>query len=501
MNQTKSTARKIIWIALACLLLLLLACCLLWYVGRPKSADYETQVIAPTCTENGYTIYRSLKDGSTRFKDVTEPLGHTFGDWLEAEGRRERTCSSCGFIEAETVTVADDMPVLSLYGSLEGIEKSNDVPLTFSYADKSTAISGYATMKTQGHGSLAYEKKNFTIKLFEDEQYKTKKKISFNNWHKEHKYILKANFVDGSSIRNLVCADIWSQMVESRPNVSSRLLNTSHNGAVDGFPLELRLNDAFYGLYTLTLHKDDDLFAMEDGEKSGILISNEGDFDEALFQKPVDWQADETWEVEYCGTEKKTWLQNQFNDFLSFVATADDKSFKKKLYKYADVPSLIDYMIATYTLGLTDKDHKDILFVTYDKSPFIASLFDMETAFGLTPDGTAVSPPNEKLPMHKDGGWAYNTENILFQKMLNCFDDEICQRYGELRKTVLSDEAILKIIESRAAQIAPTVRDSDFALYPTRPGADSADVTQLKAYCETRFSLTDTIFMKGSPQE
>lgn len=488
---------KTVILCLAAVFLLVLSACLLWYIGRPNNVCYSTTIIAPTCTERGYTIYTDLKDGSTQFKDVTEPLGHLF-DEAETDGKHERVCSRCGMTETENEPQAADMPVLRLYGSLEGIGKTTEVPLTFAYADGETSFKGYATLKTQGHSSLAYEKKNFTLKLFEDEHYKTKKKINFNNWNEENKYILKANFVDGSSIRNLLCADIWSRMVESREKVNKRLLSTSHNGAVDGFAVMLTVNDEFYGLYDLTLHKDDDLFCMKDGEKSGLLITNEGDFDEALFKKTVDWQADETWEVEFCGTEDSAWLQQQLNEFLEFVATADNATFKKKLAHYADVPSLIDYMIATYTLGLNDKDSKDILLATYNKSPFIASLFDMETAFGLSPDGTAVTPPDEKLPMRQGDGWMYNTESLLFQKMLDCFDDEICKRYSELRKDVLSDEAMNQMIDKRHAQIPEAVRNRDFALYPTQPGETDADVLQIKEYCSARLALTDKIFAKGS---
>ena len=79
-------------------------------------------------------------------------------------------------------------------------------------------------------------------------------------FYKEHKYILKANYADVTQSRNLICADVWSDMAASRANVHPRLVRTSNYGAVDGFPVSVWHNSEFLGLYTLNLHKDDDLF-------------------------------------------------------------------------------------------------------------------------------------------------------------------------------------------------------------------------------------------------
>lgn len=483
---------------LVAVILLILVFAAVVHIGH-ENAAYNLKVIEPTCTEKGYTIYTYLKDGSTKFKDITDETGHDFGEWEKSqvsENEEQRICRRCGFCETRKIGIIRNIPTLSLYGSMDEIGKKADVRLMFSYREGDDFFDGYASLKYQGHSSLKYEKKNYTIKFYDDAEFENKKKITFKTWNTEYKYVLKANYVDASNIRNLVCADIWSEMVETRGGVNERLTKTSHNGAVDGFPIAVYLNDEFHGLYDLMLHKDDNLFAMSDGKKDGILISNAGDFDEAFFQKQVDWTAEETWETEYCGTEDKKWLQNKFNSFSEFILTADDKKFKKELKKYADIPSVIDYIIAVYTLGLNDKDFKDILFVTYDNSPWIASLFDMETAFGLSEDGTQISNAGEKLPACVDGEWKYNTENILFKKMLDCFCDEICKRYLELRKSALSEENLINTVERRRKQIPEEWLKIDFDLYRLRPGKDIADVEQIKDYVTERLVLTDKIFGK-----
>lgn len=490
-KQQMSHEKKIRYTGAVFLFVLLLCSC-------GKSANYTTKTIPPTCTEKGYTIYTNVKNGSTRFKDTVDALGHDFGAWENSDGGTNeeiRKCKRCGFADTRKTAIAQEIPSLCLYGDTEGIGKENDVFLSFTYTERKKKFDGYATLKYQGHTSLKYDKKNYTIKFYCDDRYTQKQKVQFNDWNAEHKYILKSTYLDASKIRNLVCADIWSGMVESRENVHPRLLKTSNNGAVDGFPVVLNINDEFMGLYNLTLHKDDDLFLMKDGKKDGILISNEGDFDEALFKKQVDWEAPETWEIEYCGTDNKKRLQNKFNKFLEFVSNSDNKTFKKNLKKYADVPSVIDYMIAAYSLGISNKDREDIIFLTYDNSPWIASLFDMGTAFGRSDDGSAILPIDDKLPNLKTK--EYNTENILFIKMLDCFYDEICERYSNLRKNVLSEENLIDTVENRNRQIPPEILNRDFEKYPDAPGKGTADVSQIKEYISDRLKLTDEIFLKG----
>jgi hypothetical protein len=61
--------------------------------------SYTTQVIAPTCTEQGYTLHTCV-DGDDSYKDsYTNPLGHS---WVE--GEKNYHCSRCNQSEAEFFT-------------------------------------------------------------------------------------------------------------------------------------------------------------------------------------------------------------------------------------------------------------------------------------------------------------------------------------------------------------------------------------------------------------
>ncbi len=74
--------------------------------------DYKTKIIAPTCTEKGYTIYSCACGFSNRL-DYVSATGHTAGEWkvvleaqIGAEGKEVQKCIVCGEVVAERVIPA-----------------------------------------------------------------------------------------------------------------------------------------------------------------------------------------------------------------------------------------------------------------------------------------------------------------------------------------------------------------------------------------------------------
>ena len=72
--------------------------------------SYTEQVIAPTCTDQGYTIHTCSGCDSTYRDSYVSPLGHSFGRWAEskaaactAEGEETRTCTRCGQTQIQPI--------------------------------------------------------------------------------------------------------------------------------------------------------------------------------------------------------------------------------------------------------------------------------------------------------------------------------------------------------------------------------------------------------------
>jgi len=62
--------------------------------------EYETIVIAPTCTEDGYTIYNCLTCGDFYIADEIPALGHLFENWIYVNASMHTAdCSRCGQVQ------------------------------------------------------------------------------------------------------------------------------------------------------------------------------------------------------------------------------------------------------------------------------------------------------------------------------------------------------------------------------------------------------------------
>lgn len=113
-------------------------------------------------------------------------------------GENKMRCEKCGNEITQRILATVDMPQLYLDGLLDGISKNSDCIMQAKYIDKESSVEAYASIKYQGHTSILFEKKNYTIKFYEDESRITKKEIPINGWSPTHKFCLKANYIDFS---------------------------------------------------------------------------------------------------------------------------------------------------------------------------------------------------------------------------------------------------------------------------------------------------------------
>lgn len=73
------------------------------------SHSYSSKTVKATCTSGGYTIY-TCSCGASYTDNYTDATGHRWSDWktvkkatTSSEGKKQRTCSSCGKTESKTI--------------------------------------------------------------------------------------------------------------------------------------------------------------------------------------------------------------------------------------------------------------------------------------------------------------------------------------------------------------------------------------------------------------
>ena len=93
----------------------------------PHVHEYESEVITPTCTEDGYTEHTCTCGESYKDSEV-EALGHSYGEWQvvkepteEETGQKERICS-CGEKETEVLPKLEH-----IHNFVEGVCKCGEV--------------------------------------------------------------------------------------------------------------------------------------------------------------------------------------------------------------------------------------------------------------------------------------------------------------------------------------------------------------------------------------
>ena len=374
----------------------------------------------------------------TQFTETISPSDFTVGE-------KKKTCENCDDIITERVNATVDLPQLYLDGNVDGISKTNSCMMQAKYFDSNTSFDAFATIKYQGHTSMLYDKKNFTIKFYENESESNKYKFSINGWDATNKYCLKANYIDYSSARNIVSSNIWSDVVASRKNLNENIAELEFYGGINGFPFALFINGEYQGLYTFNIPKDEDTYKIADEENEAMFVINSGFSDSANFKALIsDEEKGEVFDLEYSYPEDAQWPYESMNNLLSFVISNDGSAFKNGIEKYLDIDAAIDYLITAYVLGVTDNFAKNMILITYDGQKWIPNMYDLDTACGLSFDGTSYYDYDFSLPYVKNGVIHSGTENLLWDRILNNYTEELKERYFELRKDILNTDKLIK---------------------------------------------------------
>lgn len=365
------------------------------------------------------------------------------------------------------------LPKLYLTGDIsEMLDKSDERVIAFTYEDGTQTESGYLKIKIQGSSSLAYEKKNYSIKMYRDEECDNKLKIDVG-WGKENKYCLKANWIDKTHARNIVTARIASQ-IQNKYNV---LPDTPNHGLIDGFPIEVYNNDEFLGLYTWNIPKDEWQLNMDSDNPNHIAMCGEDYNPATLFYGNPDFIS---WELE-VGEENDATFQKVYR-LYDFISNSTDEEFKEHFHEYLNLDATLNYYLMADFAYLSDGWGKNILMVTYDSKVWYPSLYDMDTSWGTSWNGQSIYPYTMfEIPFFM---------NTLFRRIEDCFGEELAERYTQLRQDIFTKEHIL----AEFTAFIDSIPDETFEKEQLRWGPDipGFGLEQIEEYLDTRIPALDT---------
>ena len=439
-------------------------------------------------SEDGGENIVTFSDGST----LTVRNGQTgkngtsvkINDVVEQVGQDGVISNILAFSDGTTLTVTNgkdgedrvevpaenfNIPVLSMTGDISAMDKDNAVTLNYVYGERT----GTLMCKWQGSSSLSYPKKNYTIKF--DEAFEAKE-----GWGAQKKYCLKANWIDASNIRNLFGATIWGKMVKKREGADTRLAALPKGGAVDGFPVWVKINGEDIGLYTFNIPKDAWMFGMTGtNSNEGILCAENVDMRNPVVCDKTDM------EIEYSASEDTTALVASINNLISVINNVQSEADLAAVEAVLDVNSVVDYYILSCLMAHYDGIVKNWLIATYDGTKWFMSAYDMDSTFGNKWDGSGIKWASD---------WPYFSDlntSAIFDLVRNWYPERLKARYQQLKDWTLSEIDLLYGLYDIAKSFPAELVARDNRLWPTRPGTMTNNIEQIIWWFRLRFPKLD----------
>lgn len=344
----------------------------------------------------------------------------------------------------------------------------------------------HCTVQWQGTSSKEYPVKNYTI-IFKENGTDYYGWAPKKNWYPEARWTLKANYMDSSQANNVGAAkfihdffksNMYPIQKEIRPNSNGGIRETRSN--IDGFPIMLKINGHFKGVYTFNIDRySNNNYGFGEYEENGnvtpnrkvvsyeLAINNGTSFvqdystpekkqkvwDDVVrheFKHRYNGKSDRPTETVLVGGQPKEVLSEYSNhmDLLNLLEwisqfkdnPSDRDRFADELDEHFSIPHLIDYFLICYVFGMIDSLGKNMVLTTYGKEEdsegnlftiWYPTFYDCDSILGINNVGRPVVTPGAEMHTEyvtQDSRlWKWLIENPKFAK-------QIKTRYMQLRE-------------------------------------------------------------------
>ena len=331
---------------------------------------------------------------------------------------------------------ASEIPKVYLEGDINNMTSKKDERKIFiKFKSDELNFEKYTKIKVQGSSSLVYDKKNYTINFYENDSFEKKSKVDMEKgWGKQSKYNLKANWIDKTHSRNIVSARIAGKIHETY-----KVLNELPNhGSIDGFPVEVYINNEFLGLYTWNIPKDAWMWNVDEDNPNHIVLEGAWYTEYTNFKTKLDGFDGTGWDAE-AGKPNKETVDN-FNRLVDFINNSSDEEFIRNFDNYLDKNASLNYLMMLYLIEGIDNTGKNMILLSYDNGKkWYPCLYDLYSTWGTWTDGKI----NNSYKILPEQEIADHSKNNLITRMVKTMPNEISNRWFSLRKDIFSKENIL----------------------------------------------------------
>lgn len=469
------------------------------YVANGSSEDVSNRLAALKKTNDSLILcITELKNCMEQNESAVNDLKEATSLFTEYQNLSDQKYTS--------ITPAKGLAQVNIKVNLGSVSKDNPITAALTYKDGTgTGFKSTIELSYQGSSSMNYPKKNFSIDL--------DKKIKFGNWIPTDSYHLKANYIDATQARNVCMARIVDDVAASLPfekqkpwrqewspsyvpSGSDAMYESSAKGHIDGFPVELYINDEYYGLYTWNLKTHRDNFCMDKSNRKHILLKAE-EHNNFYGFTPSNWEMknpkiDGVSGLNDIPADIVTTVSRPLNWFGS--VRGNSTAFKNGFETYFDKVAMIDYYILLEAFNAEDDVDKNLTMCTWDGVKWYFMWYDMDTIFDLYWNGGHFVGNSNKSVLNSPEPGESGKE--FWRMFFNAYKPEIISRWNYLKETSLSYNSVIGCFSNFMSQIPQEAYQKDFKRWPDIPSNKNCytSLGQISKWYQERLVWLDSYF-------
>lgn len=358
---------------------------------------------------------------------------------------------------------ASSLPVVYIDTDSQQIEKENKVWASVGILDtKPTGERSImeepdtvetATIKMRGASSYLFDKKQYRIKFYTNQEKGKEKEYCFLGMKEDSEWVLNGPFLDKTLIRNRLFYALAGEIFEWAPD--TRYCELFLNGRYQGVYLAVepvtdgnsRLNLSRYGLLsgeTAWLVKRDRIGTEENPIRT--YAERHGKVQNSLY-------------IDYPSSKKitdaqRSWIEQDISR-LEYCLYGDGSGFPLRDYsRYIDMENFADYFIFNEVAMNHDAGNLSTYIYKDLQDKMKIAVWDYNNALD-----------NYQWFKMSTDEW-YLTDNSWFAQLVRDRDflDLVVKRYGELRQDILNEEHIYALIDGYQEELGDAI-ERNFAIW------------------------------------
>ena len=368
-----------------------------------------------------------------------------------------------------------------------------------------SVFSSRCKISVQGASSASYPKKNLNIEFF-DKDFDNNSELKIGGLRPQDTWVYKANWVDSTQCRNLMCYRLWQAFQASRSGYPKYDIDATYVGkkGKDGFPTGatavpagypcvMHINGEFYGIGTFLIGKKRDNYNLKKDSPLQIqldisqwisLNAMSANYENASL---LEFKAPKTVTAETVAA-LSSWDAFAGADITNFASQADEK---------LDKQNLIDFYLFVTFISAADLIHnssanliKNVQLVTWNGTKWFFMPYDLDTVFGNNWAGGYSYKPAENLPWCVGSFW----DNVRA-----VYGNDIAARYKELRdKKIISADWVYDMSKHIQTRYPADAYENELAKWsvttPALPYFSNNGRDQLVTWAKARIAAMDTYF-------